>query len=164
MLRMPIVLASLAGLGVNLGGVPLPGWLLEALDMLGSASIPLMLFALGVRMLDVDFSDWRTGALGAVAWPLSAWLDLQGCRRPPCGCSGVAAGGAQLSAGRAVSPAAAAGGLAGADRQSRQSDRHAGGTGIYFLYGTRLKEPIGGHLFRRLTIAMSGLFLNRDTP
>ncbi|SDM09707.1 hypothetical protein SAMN05661010_03364 [Modicisalibacter muralis] len=87
MLRMPIVLASLAGLGVNLGGVPLPGWLLEAMNMLGGVSIPLMLFALGVRMLDVDFRDWKTGVLGAVAcpasglilaWPLITWLDLQG--------------------------------------------------------------------------------------
>lgn len=87
LLRMPIVLASLAGLGINLGSVPLPGWLLETLNMLGGVSIPLMLFALGVRMLDIDFSDWKVGILGAVAcplsglilaWPLSIWLDLQG--------------------------------------------------------------------------------------
>ena len=71
LLRMPIVLASLAGLAVNLSGLHLPGWLLEALDMLGGVSIPLMLFALGVRMLDVDFSDWRMGVLGAVACPAS---------------------------------------------------------------------------------------------
>ncbi|MGR4070255.1 AEC family transporter [Halomonas sp. LR3S48] len=87
LLRMPIVLASLAGLGVNLGGVPLPGWLLEALHMLGGVCIPLMLFALGVRMLDIDFGDWKTGLLGAVLCPLSGlllavpmilWLDLTG--------------------------------------------------------------------------------------
>ncbi|MGQ4877980.1 AEC family transporter [Billgrantia sp. LNSP4103-1] len=87
LLRMPIVLASLAGLGVNLGGVPLPGWLLEALHMLGGVCIPLMLFALGVRMLDIDFADWKTGLLGAVLCPLSGlvlavpmilWLELTG--------------------------------------------------------------------------------------
>jgi len=87
LLRMPIVLASLAGLAVNLGGVPLPGWGLEAMHMLGGVSIPLMLFALGVRMLDIDFGDWRTGLLGAVLCPLSglvlalpliAWLELSG--------------------------------------------------------------------------------------
>ncbi|RAR56993.1 hypothetical protein BCL93_1182 [Onishia taeanensis] len=87
LLRMPIVLASLAGLAFNLGGIPLPGWLLEALDMLGGVCIPLMLFALGVRMLDIDFSDWKTGVLGAVLCPLSGlvlaapmiiWLDLSG--------------------------------------------------------------------------------------
>jgi predicted permease len=87
LLRMPIVLASLAGLGINLGGVPLPGWLLEALHMLGGVCIPLLLFALGVRMLDIDFGDWKTGLLGAVLCPLSGlvlavpmivWLDLTG--------------------------------------------------------------------------------------
>ncbi len=87
LLRMPIVLASLAGLAVNLGGVPLPGWFLEALHMLGGVCIPLMLFALGVRMLDIDFGDWKTGLLGAVLCPLSGlvlavpliwWLDLSG--------------------------------------------------------------------------------------
>lgn len=70
-LRMPIVLASLAGLGVNLAGLPLPGWLLEAMHMLGGVCIPLLLFALGVRMLGIDFSDWKTGLLGAVLCPLS---------------------------------------------------------------------------------------------
>lgn len=71
LLRMPIVLASIAGLVVNLSGVSLPVWLLEAMHMLGGICIPLMLFALGVRMLDIDFGDWKTGALGAVLCPLS---------------------------------------------------------------------------------------------
>lgn len=71
LLRMPIVLASMAGLVVNLAGVPFPGWLLEALHMLGGVCIPLLLFALGVRMLGIDFSDWKTGLLGAVLCPLS---------------------------------------------------------------------------------------------
>jgi predicted permease len=71
LLRMPIVLASIAGLAVNLSGLQLPGWLLEALHMLGGVCIPLLLFALGVRMLDIDFGDWKTGLLGAVLCPLS---------------------------------------------------------------------------------------------
>lgn len=71
LLRMPIVAASLAGLAVNVSGMPLPDWLLEAMNMLGGVCIPLMLFALGVRLLDIDFSDWRTGLLGALLCPLS---------------------------------------------------------------------------------------------
>lgn len=71
MLRMPIVAASVAGLLVNVGGVALPSWLLEAMHMLGGICIPLMLFALGVRLLEIDFSDWRKGLLGAVLCPLS---------------------------------------------------------------------------------------------
>ena len=74
MLKMPIVAASVAGLLVNVGGVPLPGWLLEAMHMLGGVCIPLMLFALGVRLLEIDFSDWRTGLLGAVLCPLSGLI------------------------------------------------------------------------------------------
>ncbi|MGP8292288.1 AEC family transporter [Vreelandella zhanjiangensis] len=73
-LRMPIVAASLAGLLINMSGVLLPGWLLEAMHMLGGVSIPLMLFALGVRLLEVDFSDWRTGLLGAILCPLSGLI------------------------------------------------------------------------------------------
>ncbi len=71
LLRMPIVAASLAGLVINVGGVPLPSWLLEAMHMLGGICIPLMLFALGVRLLEIDFNDWRTGLLGALLCPLS---------------------------------------------------------------------------------------------
>ena len=73
-LRLPIVFASIAGLTVNLGGIPLPDWLLQALNMLGEVSIPLMLFTLGVRMLDIDFSDWKLGMLGAIACPVSGLL------------------------------------------------------------------------------------------
>lgn len=91
LLRLPIVIASIAGLAVNLGGVPLPQWLLETLNMLGQVCIPLMLFALGVRMLDVDFSDWKLGLLGAIAcpasglllaWPMVYLLDLPGLQLP----------------------------------------------------------------------------------
>lgn len=87
LLRMPIVLASIAGLVCNLSGVELPSWLLEALHMLGGVCVPLLLFALGVRMLEIDFSDWRSGLLGAVlcplsglvlAWPLIVLFDLGG--------------------------------------------------------------------------------------
>ncbi|MDF0751799.1 AEC family transporter [Marinobacter sp. 71-i] len=86
-LRLPVVFASIAGLAVNFGGVPMPQWLLETLNMLGGVCIPLMLFTLGVRMLDVDFGDWKLGVLGAIAgpasglilaWPMIAILDLPG--------------------------------------------------------------------------------------
>ena len=86
-LRVPVVLATIAGLLVNVSSVALPGWLMEALEMLGGICIPLMLFTLGIRMLDVDFSDWKLGLIGAIAcpasglvlaWPLIAVLDLPG--------------------------------------------------------------------------------------
>lgn len=87
LLRVPVVVASIAGVAVNMLGVGLPGWLLEACRMLGGVCVPLMLFALGVRLLDVDFAAWKLGLLGAVAcpasglllaWPMVQLLDLQG--------------------------------------------------------------------------------------
>lgn len=74
LMRMPIIAASLAGLGVNVTGVALPGWLVEAMHMLGGVCIPLMLFALGVRLLEIDFKEWRTGLLGALLCPLSGLI------------------------------------------------------------------------------------------
>ena len=87
LLRVPVVVTSIAGVAVNMLGVGLPSWLLEACRMLGGVCVPLMLFALGVRLLDVDFAAWKLGLLGAVAcpasglllaWPMVQLLDLQG--------------------------------------------------------------------------------------
>jgi predicted permease len=72
--RNPIVIASLAGTVVGLLRVALPDWLMFAISMLGNVSMPMMLFALGVRMVDVDFSSWRAGLLGAVLCPLTGLL------------------------------------------------------------------------------------------
>ena len=42
--------------------------------MLGLISIPLMLFSLGVRMLAIDFSNWRISLIGALLCPASGLL------------------------------------------------------------------------------------------
>ena len=46
--------------------------------MLGDACIPLMLFALGVRMMDVSLKSWHIGLVGAVVCPVAglivAWV------------------------------------------------------------------------------------------
>ncbi|MCB1723053.1 MAG: AEC family transporter [Chromatiaceae bacterium] len=80
LLRLPMLIATLAGIAVAATGFQVPGPLHEAIDLLGQIAIPLMLFALGVRMTDVDLSDWRIGVAGAVVCPLSglvmAWLAL----------------------------------------------------------------------------------------
>ena len=39
--------------------------------MIGDASIPMMLFALGIRMLDVNLASWRIGLTGAAFCPLA---------------------------------------------------------------------------------------------
>jgi len=74
LLRMPMLVATLAGLAVAVFEVRIPGPLQEAIDLVGQVAIPLMLFALGVRMTGIDLSDWRIGLTGALVSPLSGLL------------------------------------------------------------------------------------------
>ena len=77
-LTSPMMLAMIAGIVLAATRVAIPGGLFKSMQMLGEACIPLMLFALGVRMLDVSFRSWRIGLVGALVCPLSgiavAWL------------------------------------------------------------------------------------------
>jgi predicted permease len=66
----PIMLGTVLGLAVALTRLPVPEMLYGALKLLGDACIPLMLFALGIRMMDVSFRAWQIGVLGAVVCPL----------------------------------------------------------------------------------------------
>jgi hypothetical protein len=82
LLRMPMLVATLAGIGVSLTAVEVPKPLYEAIHLLGQVAIPLMLFSLGVRMTGIGLADWRIGVAGAVIAPLTglglAWLAAQG--------------------------------------------------------------------------------------
>jgi len=73
-LRQPVVLATLAGTGFALTDTRLPPPLPATLELLGQASIPLLLFSLGARLTTVDLRDWRLGLLGAVTCPLTGVL------------------------------------------------------------------------------------------
>jgi predicted permease len=73
-LKQPIVLATLAGVGFALGGWSLAGPLSAAVQLLGQAAIPLLLFALGTRLTSVDLRDWRIGVLGALVCPATGVL------------------------------------------------------------------------------------------
>ena len=72
--RIPIFIATLAGLTVSLAGWQVPELLATPIEMLGQICIPLMLFALGVRLIHIDWSDWQIGLAGAVTAPLSGLL------------------------------------------------------------------------------------------
>lgn len=74
LLRMPMILATLAGLLVSLLGIPVYAPLAQAIEMLGQVAIPLMLFALGVRLVDADLSHWRLGLAGGLLRPASGVL------------------------------------------------------------------------------------------
>lgn len=74
MLRIPMIAATLAGLVWSLWQLPLPTPVHTAIDMLGQIAIPLMLFALGVRMTTIDYTHWKIGAWGALLAPVSGIL------------------------------------------------------------------------------------------
>ena len=69
--RSPILIATLAGIGINL--IDLELWLpaTQMIDLLGQAAIPLLLFTLGTRLIVVNFGAWKLGVLGAILCPLS---------------------------------------------------------------------------------------------
>ena len=84
-LRVPSVAAMAAGFAVNLLGIALWPPLLEACRMVGDIAIPLLLFALGVRMTAVRFTDLRVAVLiallrpaagAALAWCLARLVGL----------------------------------------------------------------------------------------
>lgn len=86
-LRMPLILATLAGLAVAMLGLRIPGPVADGVGLLGQVSIPLMLFSLGVRLREADLAHWRIGLLGALLRPASGaataliclpFLDLTG--------------------------------------------------------------------------------------
>jgi predicted permease len=74
LLRLPMLQATLAGLVVALFHLTVWKPLAVALDMLGQVAIPLMLFALGVRMTAIDLKDWRIGTVGALVCPATGVL------------------------------------------------------------------------------------------
>jgi len=69
--RSPILIATLAGIGINL--IDLELWLpaTQMIDLLGQAAIPLLLFTLGTRLIVINFNDWKIGILGAILCPIS---------------------------------------------------------------------------------------------
>ncbi len=73
-LRIPMVMATVLGLTLSATGVVLPAALDVSLRMLGEACIPLMLFALGVRLNSTHLSDLRLAGIAALLCPLSGLL------------------------------------------------------------------------------------------
>ena len=65
LLRIPMIVAAIAGLVISSSGWILPIYVKTFIDMLGQIAIPLMLFSLGVRMLSIDLSNWRSGVIAS---------------------------------------------------------------------------------------------------
>ena len=67
----PILIATLAGLSVNIIDFELWLPITQVIDLLGQAAIPLLLFTLGTRLIGINFGDWKLGVLGSFLCPLS---------------------------------------------------------------------------------------------
>lgn len=73
-LRIPMVVATIAGLAVSVSGWVMPQVASISIEMVGQVAIPLMLFSLGVRLNHIDFQDWQIGLVGAILCPLSGLI------------------------------------------------------------------------------------------
>jgi predicted permease len=71
MLATPMNIATVAGFVVAATDLPRPEIVMTTFKLAGDAMIPLMLFALGVRMVSVNRGSWRIGLLGALVCPLT---------------------------------------------------------------------------------------------
>jgi predicted permease len=79
--KVPSVLATFAGVAAGIAGIEIWPPLMIAIRMLGDVSIPLMLFALGVRLTESSISSIGLGVFGAVARPLVGMLLAWGVMR-----------------------------------------------------------------------------------
>lgn len=66
----PTILAAGAALAVSFAGISIPKAVALPIEMLGDISIPLMLFALGVRLTTAEWDEWRIGLLAAMFAPV----------------------------------------------------------------------------------------------
>lgn len=71
MIKIPMLLATIVGLSISLVDYHVPELLAVPIKMLGQISIPLMLFSLGVRLIHINWQDWKIGLVGAIICPLS---------------------------------------------------------------------------------------------
>jgi hypothetical protein len=90
LLASPLMVATALGFASAVSGLRPPDALFTGMKLLGDAALPLMLFALGVRLTTLRRADVPRGLLGAFARPLVglavtlplAWaLDLTGLAR-----------------------------------------------------------------------------------
>lgn len=69
--KIPMIVATILGVIWSLQGWTVLPAVKVSVDMMGQIAIPLMLFALGVRMTSVDFSQWKLGVISGFLCPIS---------------------------------------------------------------------------------------------
>jgi predicted permease len=71
LLASPVMAGMGIGLAAALSGLHPPAVIADALRLAGSAAVPLMLLALGARLVDANLRAWRIGLVGAIVCPLA---------------------------------------------------------------------------------------------
>lgn len=78
LLRMPMIIATILGLSISSFDITLWQPFIVMMTMLGDVAIPLLLFALGVRLVNVSYKDWHLGVAAAILAPATGlvivWL------------------------------------------------------------------------------------------
>ncbi len=69
-LKIPMIYAAVLGVAFSVFEWTLPAFMAAPVEMMAKICVPLMLFSLGVRMIDVDFRHWRIGLIAAVVSPI----------------------------------------------------------------------------------------------
>ena len=69
-LMSPRILSVILALVLSQLAISIPNTILEPVRMLGNICIPLMLFSLGVRLIDIKLSEWKIGLLVALLGPI----------------------------------------------------------------------------------------------
>ncbi len=67
----PMIVAVLLALFMSLLNINITATIMEPIDMLGQICVPLMLFALGTRLIDMKLSERKIGMLAALLAPIS---------------------------------------------------------------------------------------------
>jgi malate permease and related proteins len=67
----PMILTVVLAMILSVLKIKISNTLLEPIRMLGNICVPLMLFALGTRLIDMKLSEWKIGMLAALLAPIS---------------------------------------------------------------------------------------------
>lgn len=87
MFKLPLIYAAGIGIGLNLGGIELPGPIITTFDMLGAATIPIMQVSLGYRLhsarlaypgISLAGTVLRIGGGIAIGWAVVTLLGIEG--------------------------------------------------------------------------------------
>ncbi|WP_421385124.1 AEC family transporter [Bacillus salacetis] len=65
-LKMPVVYGSIAGLSLQIASVPVPTFIYNAIDLIGSATIPTIMLVLGMQLANISKKNVEMKELSAV--------------------------------------------------------------------------------------------------